>query len=94
MGRLDDVHFSDLGSLIPELLNEIDPGLVLSPLFGDTFDVIDVAHRLSELGYKGRYRAISENMPNTDMIRREVCAQSEGLDFDLRSLPPNRCERS
>ena len=91
---LDHVHFTELDSLTSELLSEIDPDLILSPLFGGDFDVIDVAQRLTELGYEGRYRAISENMPDSEMIRREVCAQSEGLDFDLLSLPPKRCEQS
>ncbi|MGJ8587075.1 MAG: hypothetical protein ACSHXW_02890 [Yoonia sp.] len=91
---LDHVHFTDLDGLTSELLSEIDPDLILSPLFGGNFDVIDVAQRLTELGYEGRYRAISENMPDSEMIRREVCAQSEGLDFDLLSLPPKRCEQS
>ena len=91
---LDDVHFSDLESLKPELLDKIDPGLVLSPLFADSFDAIDIAQRLFALDYKGRYRVIGENLPNIDMIRQEVRAQAFGLDFDILSLPPNLSKKS
>lgn len=85
----DHVHFANFDLLTSELLLQIDPNLVLSPLFGDNFDVIDVAKRLAQLRYVGRYRAISTNVPDIDMIRREVRAQSTGLDFDLLALLPD-----
>lgn len=84
----DDVQFIDLCGLTAELLETFDPDLILSPLFGDGFDVIDVAQRLVTLRYRGRYRAISENMPDVVMIIKEVRTQAEGLDFDLLALPP------
>lgn len=85
---LDDVQYIDLCSLTAELLDAFDPDLVLSPLFGGGFDVIDVAERLAALGFQGRYRVVTETMPDLAMIRKEVRAQAEGLDFDLLALPP------
>ncbi|PXW70321.1 hypothetical protein C7964_102206 [Loktanella sp. PT4BL] len=84
----EDVHFIDLCNLTEELLEAFDPDLILSPLFAGGFDVLDVAQRLVALGYQGRYRAISDNMPDVAMILKEVRTQAEGLDFDLLSLPP------
>jgi hypothetical protein len=88
IGPFGNVHFIDLCSLTEELLEAFDPHLILSPLFAGGFDVLDVAQRLVALGYQGRYRAISDNMPDIAMILKEVRTQAEGLDFDLLSLPP------
>lgn len=85
---IEDVQFTDLCNLTEELLCTFDPDLILSPLFAGGFDVIDVAQRLTQLGYQGQYRAITENMPDVAMILNEVRTQAEGLDFDLLSLPP------
>ncbi|MEJ8560519.1 hypothetical protein QTO30_04240 [Yoonia sp. GPGPB17] len=79
----DNFQFSDLKSLSAPFFADIAPTIVLSPLFGDDFDVIDVATRLDELGYRGQYRAITENLPDDDMIRKEVRAHAPELDFDL-----------
>ncbi|KQB98536.1 hypothetical protein AL073_04095 [Loktanella sp. 1ANDIMAR09] len=84
----ENVQFVDPSRLTAELLDAVNPDLILSPLWGDAFDVIDVAQQLVGLGYQGRYRAISENMPDVAMILKEVRTQAEGLDFDLLSLPP------
>ncbi|KQI72863.1 hypothetical protein AN191_05765 [Loktanella sp. 5RATIMAR09] len=84
----DNVQFIDLRCLTAELFDTFSPDLILSPLFGDGFDAIDVAQRLVALGYQGRYRAISENMPDIGMVIKEVRTQAEGLDFDLLALPP------
>lgn len=62
--------------------------MVLSPLVADGFDVIDIAIRLAELKYTGRYRAIAEDLPNGNMIRKEVRAHAPDLDFDLLMMSP------
>lgn len=85
----ENVEFIDPSRLTAELLDTVNPDLILSPLWGDAFDVIDVAQQLVALGYRGRYRAVSENMPDVAMIINEVRTQAEGLDFDLLALPPS-----
>ncbi len=84
----EDVQFSDLGLLTRPVLDALSPTVVLSPLMGDDFDVIDVAEQLVSFGYAGRYRAITEDVPNAAMIRREVRAHAPGLDFDILVMPP------
>ena len=79
----DQVRFTDMKGLTADILQCASPDIIFSPLVGDDFDVMEVATRLSELGYKGRYRAISQNVPNIDMIRNEVRTHAPELDFDL-----------
>ena len=79
----DNFQFSDLQSLSAPIFADFAPTIILSPLFGDDFDVIVVATRLDELGYRGQYRVITEDLPDDDMIRKEVRAHAPGLDFDL-----------
>lgn len=83
----DTFHFTAFDLLTKDLLAQIDPNIVLSPLLADDFDVMDVAINLSELGFTGLYRAITNDMPNADMIRVEVHNQAPALDFDLLVMP-------
>ncbi len=83
----ENFKFSEFGSLTAPLFANIAPTVVLSPLVGDNFDVIDVAIRLTELKYGGRYRVIADDLPNEDMIRKEVRAHAPDLDFDLLTVP-------
>jgi len=83
----DQVRFTELQGLTESTLQVTAPDIVLSPLVGDDFDVLEVAARLSELGYKGRYRVITHKLPNADMIRSEVRDHAPELDFDLLSMP-------
>jgi hypothetical protein len=82
----ESVRFIGLEFLTPEMVDGFAPDLVLSPLFAGSFDALDVARRLSDVGFKGRYRAITDTIPNIEMIRREVIEQSRGLDFDILAL--------
>jgi len=82
----DQVRFVEIHDLTTGNLQCIAPDIILSPLMGDDFDVMEVALRLIELGYKGRYRAISLDFPNADMIRTEVRSHAPELDFDLLSV--------
>lgn len=59
------------------------PDIVLSPLVDTGFDCVDLARRLCDLGYAGRYRVAAAALPNPELIRREVAAACPGLDFGL-----------
>jgi len=43
--------------------------------------------KLIELRYQGRYRAIAEDLPDADLIRKEVQTFAPQLDFDLLLMP-------
>jgi len=59
------------------------PALVLSPLLTPAFDALDLARMLTQCGYRGRYLALVDRLPSANLIRREVEAQSPGLNFDV-----------
>lgn len=84
---LQDFVFIDLVSLNAEVLDALQPEIILSPLFCHEFDVVDVATRLRELGFKGRYRAIWQTVPNAAIISTEVRGHAPGLDFDIVLVP-------
>lgn len=74
-------------ALSVDVLREFCPEIVLSPLFGDDFDVIDIATILRRLGYRDRYLAIAPYMPNTSIIVAEVATVAPAIDFDILVMP-------
>lgn len=84
---LSEFTFIDLDALNAETLLVLQPDIILSPLFCDDFDVVDVATRLLELRFDGLYRAIWCNVPNENIIWSEVRTHAPGLDFDLLLMP-------
>lgn len=79
--------FADFASVTEDLFQVIAPTLVLSPLLARGFDCIDLAQVLHVIGFKGRYRAIAEVLPDPDIIRREIEVLCPGLDFDIIVMP-------
>lgn len=73
-------------SLTPDLLDDLAPEMVLSPLMGEGFDAVELARRLWQLGFAGRYRALTTPLPDLDAVRAEVREAAPDLDFDLYVL--------
>ncbi|KAA9009184.1 hypothetical protein [Histidinibacterium aquaticum] len=82
-GALDGFHFCDFTDLDAGVIEGATPEIVISPLFGPNFDAMELARKLNGLGYSGSYRALSEELPRTDLIKREVRAAAPGIDFDI-----------
>jgi hypothetical protein len=80
---LDEFHFVGFDELTPKVIDAFQPDIILSPLFDDDFDVMDVATTLINMGFEGRYRAITDALPNAGIVRCEVRNHAPGLDFDL-----------
>ncbi len=78
--HLETVEWHDLDQL---MLTMIEPDLVVSPLVSDDFDCVDLAFRLTRLGYRGRYVALTEGLPHPAIVRREVRSLCPHLDFDI-----------
>jgi hypothetical protein len=83
------LNFEDLNA---KALRDHTPDIILSPLIGDDFDVIEIVEMLVALGFSGRYRVIAEQLPDADIVRREVAALATGLDFDILMTPQNPTE--
>jgi hypothetical protein len=70
-----------------DLLRDFALEMILSPLFGDAFDVLDITVILRRLGYRGRYRPISPVVLNSGVIVTEVAAAVPAIYFDLFEIP-------
>ena len=79
--RIQSVELAQL-NMVP-LTGPDAPILVLSPLVTAQFDAIDLAKRLALSGYRGRCLALVDRLPDPKLIRREVAAQSPGINFDV-----------
>ncbi|MFP1644916.1 hypothetical protein [Pontitalea aquivivens] len=78
------IKFPDLDGA---LLARLQPDIVVAPLIGDRFDILDLAVELDRLGYRGALRAVTRPLPNADLVRREIAAQCPRIDFALIELP-------
>ena len=70
-------------ALSAALLAEVQPDCVLAPLFGIECDVVEVAARLTQLGYRGLLLGVTAPLPNPRAIKAEVQAANPDLTFDL-----------
>ncbi|MGR3540800.1 MAG: hypothetical protein ACU0BS_05155 [Hasllibacter sp.] len=79
----DHVHFAEPETIGPDLILEARPDLVISCLVGPGWDAVEVAAALSRAGYTGRYRALTPNLPDVGLVRREVRRAARDVDFDV-----------
>lgn len=79
--------FVTLDELSAALLLDQAPEIVLSPLVADGFDALDVAARLHELGFTGRYRVLAQGLPHVAIVSVEVAHVAPHLDFDVLEIP-------
>lgn len=85
--NMDGLRYIDLSTLNSDVIKEEDPDIILSPLVSDDFDAVDVAGLLSDLAYNGPYRALTNDLPNPELIKSEVRHHAPQIDFDLVVLP-------
>lgn len=81
-----DIHCIELHELAAEFLELVQPDVIFSPLLSNSFDCLDVAVLLQEIGYRGRYRVMSADLPNPWLIRAEISEACPDLDFDVINL--------
>lgn len=81
--RIPGFHFRPYLAVNRQLLLQLQPDVVLSALISQQFDAVDLARLLADSGYTGRYRAVTEPLPNRRAVVSEVRATVPGVDFDL-----------
>ena len=81
--QMPGFHFVGFDDVTAGLLSELRPDVVLSALLGENFDALELARRLHALKFAGRYRALTNGLPNPGVVRAEVQAAVPDLDFDL-----------
>lgn len=61
------------------------PGVdcVVSPLFFETFDAMDMAHQLHLAGFRGRYVVVTPALPDPEIIRHEIAQLCPGITVEL-----------
>jgi len=79
----DAIAFASFQEITPELLDRLSPSCVLSPALSHRFDCIELAQVLSQYGYRGRYRAISAELPRPELVEREVAQLCPTLNFAI-----------
>ena len=77
------VHFVSIEDVTDVLMSRLCPSVVLSPALTDRFDCIDLAMLLHSLRFKGRYCAISGDLPDPSMVEREIKSLCRGLNFTI-----------
>lgn len=77
------VAFASIEEVTPELLDRLSPTYVVSPALSHRFDCIDLAQLLHRHGYRGRYRAMSKELPRPELVEREIAQICPDLDFAI-----------
>lgn len=77
-------------ALSAALLDEVRPDCVLAPLFGLECDVMEVAARLTRLGYRGLLLGVTAPLPNPRVIKAEIQGANPDLTFDLIEMPDDQ----
>ena len=77
------IAFAEFHDLTPELLEELRPDIVLSPVLCASFDCLDLAQTLTSFEYSGRYRVLAADVPNPSMVKREIAACCPTLNFEM-----------
>lgn len=65
------------------LLARHRPGLVLARAVSRGFDALDLAHRLTALGFRGRLVALAEALPCPEVLRAEIALACPALPFEV-----------
>ena len=73
--------FAEFQDVDQDALQLRSPATVLSPV------------RLDELGFRGRYRAMSTGLPDPTLIRSEIAEICPELDFDIVDLAKTTGQR-
>ena len=82
--RVVHAHFDHLG---PPLMARVLPDIVLAPLIAPRWDILDLAARLSDVGYTGLLVARSRPLPSTALVLHEIRGLFPELAVMIHSTP-------
>ncbi|MEM6896509.1 MAG: hypothetical protein AAF576_03970 [Pseudomonadota bacterium] len=75
--------FVAFNEMTAELLDDLQPDVIYSPLLTQNFDTTEVAARLQELGFRGQYCAVATHVPQPQIIKNEVRMAAPLVKYDL-----------
>ena len=77
------VIYLEFHQVTEEVIREMSPGVVMSPVLARDFDCIELAIQLHNLGFDGSYRAVGKGLPKPRLIEREVAQMCPRLNFEI-----------
>ncbi len=89
-----EVHrIKTISDLSTEILKQINPGIVLCPLFTLRYDAIDVGKMILEAEVNSKLLIESPTLPRPAMVAREISTACPELNFDFFDMQRwlNRC---
>ncbi|WP_432450102.1 hypothetical protein [Aliiroseovarius marinus] len=76
--------FEFLSMEAPEF-QHIAPDFVVSPLISLEFDCLDMAQKLCQVDFPGTYYVLADNLPNPQIIHKEMRTICPALNFEILS---------
>lgn len=73
--------------LTAAFLAEVRPDLIVAPLIGPGWDVLDLAEALRQAGWRGALAIQSRPLPRAELVLDEVRALYPGIEVSLSDLP-------
>ena len=77
------IVFLSFHEVTEELITDMNPSMICSPVLARHFDCIELALLMHNLGFTGAYRAMAKDLPKPDLIEREVRQMCPRLNFKL-----------
>lgn len=77
------VFFIEFSDLSREILQSIQPSVVVSPAISTGFDCLDLASFLERCRYQGAFRIMAHDLPRPDIIKGELRQNFPSLNFDI-----------
>lgn len=81
------VIHSSYAAVDRSLIDRARPEVVVAPLFGEEFDVIDLIQRLEGVGFAGSVVALAARMPNIASVEREIQSTSKTIRVRILAVP-------
>jgi hypothetical protein len=81
---LDAATHLNLSGLTADILQAVQPTLIICPLFTAGCDATSAIERLIELGYSGRVSILAPHLPNPRLVEREL----QGLGLAVTLITP------
>jgi len=78
----------------PGFIVRTAPQVVVAPLFGNGFDILDVCARLIRCSFRGRVVALSHPLPDREGVLREIRGESGRIEVDLIEIPRPSASRT
>ncbi|MCX7888188.1 MAG: hypothetical protein N2422_00470 [Rhodobacteraceae bacterium] len=71
----------------PGFISRTAPQVVVAPLFGHGFDILDVCARLLRSNFRGRVIALSHPLPDPEGVLHEIRGDAGAIEIDLIEVP-------